>query len=50
MNCPELDVPKVGLIPPPDVVYLGYLDNVCWNIFRSFSQQDSDQMIRYLKQ
>jgi len=45
-KCPELDVPKVGAIPPPDVAYFGLLDIVCWNIFRNFSQQESDQHTR----
>lgn len=41
-TCPELEVPKIGFIPPPDFGYFALLDNVCWNVFRSFAQCDKD--------
>lgn len=42
MNCRELEVDDVGVIPPPDFNYLALLDKVCWNIFRNFAQRDED--------
>lgn len=44
--CPELEVPRVGFIPPPDFGYLALLDNVCWNVFRNFAQREVDQQNR----
>ena len=44
--CPELEVPPVGFIPPPDFAYFALLDNVCWNIFRNFAQREVDQQNR----
>ena len=45
-NCPELEVPKIGFIPPPDFTYFALLDNVCWNVFRRFAQREIDQINR----
>ena len=46
-SCPELEVPKVGYIPPPDLQYFALLDNVCWNVFRNFAQREIDQTNRF---
>lgn len=48
VSCTELEVPDVGFIPPPDFEYFALLNNVCWNIFRNFSQRDIDTIKRFV--
>ena len=41
-QCPELSVPQVGPIPPPDFAYFSQLDQLCFSIFRNFAPRDVD--------
>ena len=34
-DCPELLVPPVGPIPPPDFAHLALLDQLCCSIFQT---------------
>ena len=45
-SCPELEVPKVGHIPPPEYGYLALLEKTCWKIFEDFSQQEAHKANR----